>query len=124
MIEYTVVIVFGILTLSSGPVKVAVNDLLTSIRNNYHGYSYAIAFSDIPDSNSHQEYETLLNGMQNMPPELKRQLTDSDSNNKARSPLKYQFEVGKYGAIPNVKQIVIKGVQKIKACVASIFTCI
>jgi hypothetical protein len=115
MIEYTVVIVFGILTLSSGPMKVAVNDLLTSIRSNYHGYSYAIAFSDIPDSDTHQNYVTLLDGMQDVPPELKRQLTDS-----ARHPLRYQVGVGIYGGLPNVKALAKQGTKIIKKCIASL----
>jgi len=123
MIEYTVVIVFGILTLTSDPMKGAVNDLLISIHNNYDGYSYAIAFSDIPDSDTHQDYVTLLDGMQNVPLELKRQLTDSGSNNKARSPLRYHFEIAKYGGLPDVKALAKKGVKIIKDCAASPLTC-
>ena len=49
MVEYTVVIMFGILTMSSAPMRVAVDSLMETIRQNYAGYSFAISLSDYPD---------------------------------------------------------------------------
>jgi len=60
MIEYTVVAVFGILTITTGPMKDTITDVRDAIRSNYAGYTYAISFSDLPDSDSVGAYETLL----------------------------------------------------------------
>jgi len=51
MIEYTVVSVFGILVLTTGPGRGVIGDLEDAIRNNYDGFSYAVSLSDFPDKN-------------------------------------------------------------------------
>ncbi len=114
MIEYTVVIVFGILTLTTGPMKDQTKILMDKIRENYRGYSFAISISDIPDSDTDTDYWTLLDG-QNVSKELKQQLTDRTSNNQARSPTKYQDEIKKHNiAPPNVVDTIRQGVRDLR----------
>ena len=61
MIEYTVVVTFGVLTLTTGPMRdVIVNDLIPAIRNNYEGYSYAVSLSDYPDGSDCSVIEPML----------------------------------------------------------------
>jgi hypothetical protein len=96
MIEYTVVLMFGVLTLTTGPMKDQVTILMDTIRANYSGYSFAMSLSDIPDSASPNEYWTLLDS-QNVPTELKQKLTDRTSNNLQRSPADLQREIDSSG---------------------------
>ncbi len=49
MIEYTIVAVFGILVLTTGPGSGVIGDLEDAVRNNYDGFSYAVSLSDYPD---------------------------------------------------------------------------
>jgi hypothetical protein len=61
MIEYTVVVTFGVLTLTTGPMRdVIVDDLIPAVRNNYEGYSYAVSLSDYPDGSDCTVIEPLL----------------------------------------------------------------
>jgi hypothetical protein len=96
MIEYTVVIMFGVLTLTTGPMRDTVNNLMQAMRDNYRGYSFAISLSDIPDSPSHTDYSTMLDG-QNVPDELKKKLTDRTSTNAQRNPADLQREIDSSG---------------------------
>ena len=107
MIEYTVVIIFGILTITSGPMRDQVTLLMDGIRENYQGYSFAVSMSDIPDSSSHNEYFTLLDS-QNVSDNLKQKLSDRTSNNLQRSPSEYQREIRNYNIAPPAIQNTIK----------------
>lgn len=49
MVEYTVIAAFGILFMTTGPMRPVIDDLADAIRNNYDGYSYAVSISEIPD---------------------------------------------------------------------------
>ena len=49
MVEYTVVSVFGILVLTTGPGADVIIQLTDAIRNNFDGYTYAVSLSEIPD---------------------------------------------------------------------------
>jgi hypothetical protein len=49
MVEYTIVLVFGVLVLVSGPGRDVILDLMEVIRNNYDGYSYAMSLSEWPE---------------------------------------------------------------------------
>ena len=60
MIEYTIVVGFGVLTLTTGPMRDVLINLVNVIHNNYQGYSYAIAVSDYPDANDSGTLETML----------------------------------------------------------------
>ena len=107
MIEYTVVLMFGVLTLTTGPMKDQVKIVMDTIRDNYTGYSFAMSLSDIPDSNTHNDYYALLDG-QNVPDELKQKLTDRTSNNSLRSPSDYQREIRNYNIAPPPVQRTIR----------------
>lgn len=49
MVEYTVVTVFGILVLTTGPGGNVIVDLTNAVRDNFKGYTYAVSLSDMPD---------------------------------------------------------------------------
>jgi len=115
MIEYTVVLMFGVLTLTTGPMKDQVAALMDTIRDNYKGYSFAMSLSDIPDSSTHNEYYTLLDG-QNVSDELKQKLTDRTSSNALRSPSDYQREIKNYNiAPPPVQQTIRQAVNSMRS---------
>lgn len=75
MVEYTVVSVFGVLVLTTGPGRGVIEDLTNAVRNNYEGYTYAVSLSDYPDKDNPLELVTLYNS-QGMPPEQVAYLVD------------------------------------------------
>jgi len=75
MVEYTVVTVFGILVLTTGPGGDVIIDLTNAIRNNFDGYTYAVSLSDYPDKESPADLVALYNS-QGMPPEQIAYLVD------------------------------------------------
>jgi hypothetical protein len=75
MVEYTVVTVFGVLVLTTGPGRGVIDDLTNAIRNNYEGYTYAVSLSDYPDKDNPLELVTLYNS-QGMPIEQVAYLVD------------------------------------------------
>ncbi len=50
MIEYTIVLAFGVLTLTTGPMQDVIATLTQRIQDHYTGYSYAVSLSDYPDA--------------------------------------------------------------------------
>lgn len=60
MVEYTVVLVFGVLALTTGPSGDAIQDLMDVIKENYRGYSYGMSLSEAPDFDSAAEYALVL----------------------------------------------------------------
>ena len=60
MVEYTVVLVFGVLALTTGPSGDVIKQLLDVIKENYQGYSYALSLSEAPDYDSAAEYVLAL----------------------------------------------------------------
>lgn len=60
MVEYTVVLVFGVLALTTGPSGDAIQDLLDAIKENYRGYSYAMSLSEAPEFDSADDYVAYL----------------------------------------------------------------
>ena len=61
MIEYTVVVTFGVLVLTTGPGgDLIANNLIPAVRNNYEGYSYAVSLSDYPDGSDCSVIEPML----------------------------------------------------------------
>ncbi len=76
IVEYTVVSVFGILVLTTGPGGDMIIELTNAIRNNYNAYSYAISLSDYPDKENYFELISMYNN-QGMPSEQREYLTDN-----------------------------------------------
>lgn len=76
MVEYTVVSVFGILVLTTGPGGDVVVELTNAVRDNYDGYSYAVSLSDFPDKENYIELISMYND-QGMPSETREYLTDN-----------------------------------------------
>jgi hypothetical protein len=76
MIEYTVVTVFGVLVLTTGPGGNVVIDLVDAIRSNYEGYTYAVSLSDYPDKENTAALIALYYS-QGMPTEQIQYLLDS-----------------------------------------------
>lgn len=54
MAEYTVVLAFGMLVLLKG--TDILEEVLSALKSNYNGYSYAVSLSDVPDYDSLYEY--------------------------------------------------------------------
>ena len=79
MIEYTVVSVFGILVLTTGPGRNVILDLTNAIRDNYDGYSYAVSLSDYPDKENYDLLIKMYND-QGMPSERREYLTDNPND--------------------------------------------
>ncbi len=76
MIEYTVVSVFGILVLTTGPGGDVLVELTDAVRDNYDAYSYAVSLSDYPDKENYIELIQMYND-QGMPSEQREYLTDN-----------------------------------------------
>ena len=79
MIEYTVVSVFGILVLTTGPGRGVIEDLENAVRDNYDGYSYAVSLSDYPDKENYDLLIKMYND-QGMPSERREYLTDNPND--------------------------------------------
>ncbi len=79
MIEYTVVTVFGILVLTTGPGRGVIEELENAVRNNYDGFSYAVSLSDYPDKEDYGELIEMYND-QGMPSERREYLTDNPND--------------------------------------------
>ena len=56
MVEYTIVLVFGVMVLTSGPAGDVILDLLATLNNKYQGYSYAVSMSDLPQYDTINDY--------------------------------------------------------------------
>ncbi|MCG8378214.1 MAG: hypothetical protein MI865_01940 [Proteobacteria bacterium] len=95
MVEYNVVILFGILTLNSTPMRNAVTAAMDAIRNNYQGYSFAMSLSDIPDAVDANAYQTMLDG-QNVNTAMKDVLTDNIRLDNTRNTTKYLNAISRY----------------------------
>ncbi len=56
MVEYVVVLVFGVMVLTVGPGGDVLLDLLGVMNDKYQGYSYASSLSDLPQYDSLGDY--------------------------------------------------------------------
>lgn len=54
------VLVFGVLALTTGPSGDVIQELLDVIKENYKGYSYALSLSEAPDFDSAADYALAL----------------------------------------------------------------
>lgn len=79
MIEYTVVTVFGILVLTTGPGRGVIEELENAVRNNYDGFSYAVSLSDYPDKENYFSLISMYND-QGMPSDRREYLTDNPND--------------------------------------------
>lgn len=95
MVEYTIVIAFGILTMSSAPMKDAVASLMATIRQNYAGYSFAISLSDYPDYETASRYLVELD-LQGVNDDMKNELTDKTKLFSNRTSARYTTAVRRY----------------------------
>jgi hypothetical protein len=95
MVEYTIVIAFGILTMSSAPMRDAVTSLMDTIRQNYEGYSFAISLSDYPDSDTASNYWDMLD-TQAVNNNMKDVLTDKTKQFSNRTSARYTTAVAYY----------------------------
>ncbi len=60
MTEYTIVLVFGVLALTTGPSGDVMLQLLNVMKANYQGYSFAISMSEPPDYDNVTDYRNAL----------------------------------------------------------------
>jgi len=95
MVEYTVVIAFGILTLSTDLVQDEVDLLMATIHQNYAGYSFALSISDYPDYDSASEYWVELDAKE-VNDDMKDVLTDKIKQDTTRNSAKYTTAVEYY----------------------------
>ena len=95
MVEYTVVIAFGILTLNTDLVQDEVDRLMATIHQNYEGYSFAISISDYPDDITASDYWSRLDG-QTVNDDMKDVLTDKTKQFSNRDSTKYTTAIEYY----------------------------
>jgi hypothetical protein len=62
MVEYTVVLAFGVLLLM-GPGGDVLKDLAMVMQNKYRGYSYAMSLSPLPEFDTGPELATYIEGL-------------------------------------------------------------
>ncbi len=62
MVEYVVVLMFGVMVLTIGPGGDILLDLLAVLHDNHQGYSYATSLSDLPQHDNLGEYILEANG--------------------------------------------------------------
>ncbi|MCZ6666962.1 MAG: hypothetical protein O7B81_16805 [Gammaproteobacteria bacterium] len=63
MVEYTIVLAFGVMMLY-GPGGNVIRELEEVFRNNYRGYSYAMSLSALPDFGNGEDYRTYIDELQ------------------------------------------------------------
>ena len=68
MVEYTIILVFGVLMLM-GPGGDVLADLLAVFKNKYRGYSYSMSLTPLPDFGTGSEYRAYISDL-NLDPEL------------------------------------------------------
>jgi len=68
MVEYTVVLAFGVLLLM-GPGGDVLKDLAMVMKNKYRGYSYAMSLSPLPEFGTGPEFAAYIEGL-NLDPAL------------------------------------------------------
>lgn len=65
MVEYIVVLVFGVMVLTVGPGGDVLLDLLGVLNDNYQGYSYSASLSTLPEHDNLALYATDALGIEN-----------------------------------------------------------
>jgi len=95
MVEYTVVVAFGVLTLSTDLVQDEIDVLMATIHQNYAGYSFALSISDYPDYDSASEYWGELDAKE-VNDDMKDVLTDKTKLFSNRNSANYTTAVEYY----------------------------
>ncbi len=62
MVEYVVILAFGVMMLM-GPGGDVIKDLLAVVQNKYRGYSYSMSMSPLPDFDTGPQLETYIIGL-------------------------------------------------------------
>lgn len=60
MVEYTIVLVFGVMAITTGPGGDVSLQLLNAMKNNYEGYSFGLSMSEAPDYDDEATYAAAL----------------------------------------------------------------
>lgn len=60
MVEFTVVVVFFCLAVTSDPALNAIQDLMGTLQERHEHYSYTVSLSDYPDTSVFTEFKNLL----------------------------------------------------------------
>lgn len=97
MIEYCVVVTFGVLTLTTGPMRDVIFDVADAIRDNFQGYSYAISLSDYPDAANSSDLEAFL---------ISRGVPDEQAQHLSENPFDLMQYLDDYvsGTMPDFQQ--------------------
>ncbi len=74
MVEYTIILVFGVLMLM-GPGGDVLSDLLAVFKNKYRGYSYSMSLTPMPDFGTGSEFRTYITDL-NLDPQLDDETID------------------------------------------------
>ena len=75
MVEYVIVVVFGILVLTTGPGADVIEEVMQALETSYDGYSYAVSLSDYPDLDDKDLLYNLLVD-QGVPKDIAKRLAD------------------------------------------------
>ncbi len=75
MVEFTIVLVFGVMVMTIGPGGDVLLDLLGILNDKHQGYSYAASLSEIPQYDTIGEYAVAVGGDYVDPAALATQLT-------------------------------------------------
>lgn len=105
MVEYTVILAFGIMMLL-GPGGDVLRDLADVMKNNYRGYTYALSMSPLPEFDTGPELREYIDGL-GLDPALDAETIDrltvdpvQDGVTAALSPLSNL--TGEFGSIDDV----------------------
>lgn len=60
MVEYTVVVIFFCLTLTSEPMLNMIGELADTLKQRHEHYSYVVSLSDYPDANAIEQFRDML----------------------------------------------------------------
>jgi Flp pilus assembly pilin Flp len=116
MVEYTVILAFGLMVLL-GPGGDVLRDLADVMKNNYRGYTYALSMSPLPDFDTGPQLREYIEGL-NLDPELDEQSLErltvdpvQDAVTAALSPLtnltsQFSSIDGVLGALPDIQDII------------------
>ncbi|MGB1885322.1 MAG: hypothetical protein ACPHUF_15580 [Gammaproteobacteria bacterium] len=74
MVEYTIILVFGVLMLM-GPGGDVLSDLIAVFKNKYRGYSYSMSLTPMPDFGTGSEFRAYISDL-NLDPELDDETID------------------------------------------------
>ena len=98
MVEFTVVVVFFCLALTSDPALNVMRDLNDTIKQRFEHYSYTVSLSDYPDASTLAELEAML----------RQQLADQGYSEEAIDAMLEDIVVGPNEWISNINEFLGK----------------